>query len=607
MPKYTDPKKAEKVMRAAGVIPLEPFKTAATKWKCKCKKCKKIVYPAYNTVNSRNTNPCRNCAALEMGARRRAKSEKANIAILKKAHFVPLEEFPGNSKPWKVQCLKCKKESSPHLSSVKNGSSCAYCAGVKVDEADVRSYFKKAGYLPIGPYPGANKKWKAKHKPCGKIVYPEYSKVKQGRGCAVCSGNAKIYDTEARKLFLKNHLKPLEPFVNSQEPWKSECLKCGKTVSPKYTKVKARGHQCSYCAGSKVDPKDAIELIKSKGFLPKTPYPGGNKKWAAICITCKKELDIIYSNIKLGFGCKYCTGKEVHPDDANKSIVRRGYEPLEPYPGASSPWKVRCNTCKREQQIKMHSLNSNNRCSYCTGYKLDISDINKRLEELDFQPLEKYKNARTPWKIRCLRCNHIIYPTWDRMNKANRNRGCGYCVRVRVDLKNVNKLMRQLKLKPLAKYPGGKTSWKCKCLKCGSIVYPKYNDLNQGQGGCSNCADYGLNYTDKGFIYLITHPLLGAHKIGIANSYKSREFDDRMYNHKKHGWKLYEIKNFAKLRKAYDVEQKVIKWLRVEVGLPIHLNDSQMPQGGWTETVDASEIDLPTIWAKVEELSKVKR
>ncbi len=417
----------------------------------------------------------------------------------------------------------------------------------------------------------------------------------------------KISEESAKKLFLKNKLRPLEKFVNTQKPWRSECLKCGKTVSPNYSKVKARGHQCGYCAGSKVDPVDAVRLVKSKGFNPKTLYPGGNKKWAVICTTCKKELDIIYSNIKLGFGCKYCTGKEVHPDDAKDSIVRRGYEPLAPYPGASSPWKVRCSTCKREQKIKMHSLNSNKRCSYCAGYKLDISDINKRLEELDFQPLEKYQNARTPWKIKCLRCNHIIYPTWDRMNKANRNRGCGYCVRVRVDLKDVNKLMRQLKLKPLVTYPGGKTPWKCKCLKCGSIVYPKYSDLNQGQGGCSNCADYGLNYTDKGFIYLITHPLLGAHKIGIANSYKSREFDDRMYKHKKHGWQLYKTKNFAKLRKAYDVEQDLIKWLRVEVGLPIHLNDTQMPQGGWTETVDASEIDLPTIWAKVEELSKVKK
>jgi len=30
-------------------------------------------------------------------------------------------------------------------------------------------------------------------------------------------------------------------------------------------------------------------------------------------------------------------------------------------------------------------------------------------------------------------------------------------------------------------------------------------------------------------------------------------------------------------------------------------------EGGHTETVDALEVDLPTIWAKVEELSRVKR
>ena len=98
----------------------------------------------------------------------------------------------------------------------------------------------------------------------------------------------KISEESARKLFLKNKLRPLEKFVNTQKPWRSECLKCGKTVSPNYSKVKARGHQCGYCAGSKVDPVDAVKLVKSRGFNPKTPYPGGNKKWAAICTTCKK-------------------------------------------------------------------------------------------------------------------------------------------------------------------------------------------------------------------------------------------------------------------------------------------------------------------------------
>ena len=47
--------------------------------------------------------------------------------------------------------------------------------------------------------------------------------------------------------------------------------------------------------------------------------------------------------------------------------------------------------------------------------------------------------------------------------------------------------------------------------------------------------------------------------------------------------------------------------VRKSLGLPQYLLPEQMPQRGHTETVDASEIDLRTIWAKVEELSKVKR
>jgi hypothetical protein len=31
-----------------------------------------------------------------------------------------------------------------------------------------------------------------------------------------------------------------------------------------------------------------------------------------------------------------------------------------------------------------------------------------------------------------------------------------------------------------------------------------------------------------------------------------------------------------------------------------------MPQGGHTETVDASEIELATIWEKIEQLMKLK-
>lgn len=62
--------------------------------------------------------------------------------------------------------------------------------------------------------------------------------------------------------------------------------------------------------------------------------------------------------------------------------------------------------------------------------------------------------------------------------------------------------------------------------------------------------------------------------------------------------------NFDTGEEAYEIEQSVLSWLRDDLGLQQYLLPEQMPQAGHTETVDASEIDLPTIWAKVEDLNQ---
>ena len=36
---------------------------------------------------------------------------------------------------------------------------------------------------------------------------------------------------------------------------------------------------------------------------------------------------------------------------------------------------------------------------------------------------------------------------------------------------------------------------------------------------------------------------------------------------------------------------------------PPHLSKEQMPQSGWTETVDADLISVPALWSKVEEIA----
>ena len=76
--------------------------------------------------------------------------------------------------------------------------------------------------------------------------------------------------------------------------------------------------------------------------------------------------------------------------------------------------------------------------------------------------------------------------------------------------------------------------------------------------------------------------------------------------HQKSGWVVYKTLNFNSGDDAFEVEQQTLLWLRTHLKLGIFLSQDLMPQGGYSETVDASEIDLVTIWAKVEELRKVK-
>jgi len=51
-------------------------------------------------------------------------------------------------------------------------------------------------------------------------------------------------------------------------------------------------------------------------------------------------------------------------------------------------------------------------------------------------------------------------------------------------------LMIQAGVMPIEDYPGSAKHWKCKCLKCGQIVWPKHSSIKQnpGSGGCNPCA-----------------------------------------------------------------------------------------------------------------------
>jgi len=47
-----DPKEAFEYMVKNQLKPLEPYFKSAAKWKCRCLKCKRVIYPTFNRVNT---------------------------------------------------------------------------------------------------------------------------------------------------------------------------------------------------------------------------------------------------------------------------------------------------------------------------------------------------------------------------------------------------------------------------------------------------------------------------------------------------------------------------------------------------------------------------
>ena len=140
-------------------------------------------------------------------------------------------------------------------------------------------------------------------------------------------------------------------------------------------------------------------------------------------------------------------------------------------------------------------------------------------------------------------------------------------------------------------------------LVCGREVTPTWSSLRVS-GGCKYCSTSLVNLIAPAYFYLITNSQLNSHKVGISGHGATV---NRLERHKRLGWSEYAVKDLDTGEEAYALEEQVLEWLRLEMRIPQYLISDQMPQGGHTETLDASEIDLATIWIKVEELSKVKK
>jgi hypothetical protein len=351
----------------------------------------------------------------------------------------------------------------------------------------------------------------------------------------------------------------------------------------------------------KLDPKVAEKVMLKAGLKPLEPYPGSGKPWKCRCQKCKKIVEPSFSNLQQGHaGCAYCAKQKIDEMDATRLMLKAGLKPLEPYVKSSKPWKCLCKKCGKESSPTYANVYMGSKCYHCANveaHKLQLKSSAKVISEMlkaKLEPLGPYQGANKKWKCKCLKCGAIVFPKYASVYSGQGGcNDCGYLVSTEKNRKSeleAVSIMLKSGLRPLEPYRSALTKWKCEHIKCRNIVYPRFNDVSMGGGGCITCAPFGINMENASYLYLITNIELNSHKVGIGNH---KKINDRLRRFIKTGWQAHKVWEMKTGKDALRVEKSVFKILRKDMKLPIYLSKEDMPKtGGHAETVGADSITL---------------
>lgn len=292
---------ARERMISLGVIPDKdaPYPGALKPWKSTCARCNRSIAPRYsNVLNVKN--PCVYCS-------NKKKHPEETIQALTSANLELLDSNKSmDSQVFECRCLKCGNKVLVWWSTItRGGNPCKFCARRAVLPADAKNVMLSSGLKPLVDYPGASTPWESQCKKCNKIVAPSLSAVKNGAGCGYCAGN-RIDEADVLKVFTKTSLQPLEPYINASTPWKSQCKKCGHVVSPIPRHVMT-GSGCRFCMKRAIDPEVAFEIMLKKKVQPLEPYPGSHTPWSCKCFKCGRVSSPTLNKVaRRETGCRYC-------------------------------------------------------------------------------------------------------------------------------------------------------------------------------------------------------------------------------------------------------------------------------------------------------------
>jgi hypothetical protein len=453
------------ILKAANFKASEPFHAKMTPWLMECLVCHNIFKRRLRDVI--NGFGCKYCNG------KKWTSENA-VKTMLDSGLKPIEPFKDAGSNWAVECLKCGKNSKVALRHIASESirGCKHCSLDAKQDFDAKEIviFEKIRDLDFTiiegeRYRGHKKVIRVRCNLCeveGNF-YPGYLTANSGkRVCKTCATNRMSLSLEVvEHRFKLANLKPLEQIKKARQKVRYQCLVCGYEGACSSASISS-GRGCFRCGKTRGGLKNRVpyEVVVADfakfGLKVIGEYLATGIGVESICLTCNKKVKKAHATLmKNQNGCPYCSEDRVDPEDAIESIRRRGFEPVEPFPGGAKPWLCKCKTCGRESK-----------------------------------------------------------PT--HVGKSQKGSGCAYCSKNRVDPAEAIEFMISHQIKPLEPYKGATAKWRCECLKCSREITTMYNTVKNGSG-CRFCAIQGMDYDGPAFIYLVVHPELDALKVGIGS------------------------------------------------------------------------------------------
>jgi hypothetical protein len=507
-------------------------------------------------------------------------------ARLRKAGFSPLHRYPGSNKKWQARCRKCSEVSEKTLFQYESFP-CKFCSGKRLPKSATERLAKLAGFQLLEPFKNTRTKTLARHLACGREMKVSWAALREGGGCASCAGR-KITVQDAHNRASELGLIPLGSYVSSRAKWRLQCRTCLRLLSLDSASV-LKGHGCAYCSGVRVDESDAVSRMLAAELKPLVPYPGSKTPWLCSCLKCGEIVSPRRDSILAGQqGCLYCSGRKWRNSEAVQVFKASNLEPREEYPGFSEPWKSLCLVCKRTVSPTLGTVLNGGGCRFCAGRATDPVEAVEIMRKNGLEPEALFPGVNRAWKSRCRKCSKIVSPQFGKVRSGEVS-GCAYCSRKRISAPDAVRVMNSAGLVPLEEYPGVHSPWKSRCVKCEKVVSPYFVSIQRGSG-CRFCAPYGIDLKKPAILYWITHPELKASKIGIGQA-----SSDRIEIHLSYGWNLVRIWSYPNGELAAAAEVAVLRYFRKTLGLPPFLRATDMPQGGFTETISAAAVSIETI------------